>query len=143
MSAVPPPRRLRRADDNRRPGHGDILHPVLNAGDGERDLGPVLDAAHGAQPRDRDQVLAAARHGTHDLGPILEDELRRDMRGVVAEGGAVDEDRLLLDELAAHRARAGGDEELDVRGLVVRDVREREVVRRERPLRALAPTSRP
>ena len=123
MSAVPPPRRLRRADDNRRPGHGDVLHFVLDAGDGERDLGPVLDAAHGAWPRDRDQVLAAARHGTHDLSAVLENELRRDMRGVVAEGGAVDEDRLLLDELAAHRACACGDEELDVRGLVVRDVR--------------------
>ena len=33
MSAVPPPRRLRRADHDRRPGHGDILHPVLDAGD--------------------------------------------------------------------------------------------------------------
>ena len=33
MSAAQPPRRLRRADDNRRPGHGDVLHPVLDAGD--------------------------------------------------------------------------------------------------------------
>ena len=81
MSAVPPPRRLRRADDRGRLGHGDILHPVLDAGDGERDLGSVRDAAHGVRPRNRDQVLAAARHGTGDLGAVREDELRRDMRG--------------------------------------------------------------